>query len=755
MTQTQLTRVLARPREALTAHTLEVVARVEQLSKLHTGQAFPRLWFRLHCAALLHDSGKLAPGFQRGLRSAKARWGLRHEVLSVGFVQWFAFAEEDYPWIVAAIATHHRDADDILNRYRERPDPADDPTHLLVAGLDEAQLRAWYEWIAQQCDAAARSGYVLPALQPFSIPTAAEIRKALNSLEEFVAPLQKMGVAHPDFAEATLLRGFMLIADHAGAARTIPFEGVRLQRAALTRPNPYPHQELSEKSRAETILLIAPTGSGKTDAALLRVAAEMGGVARLLYLLPYRASMDAMQQRLELYAVAGSVGLQHGRALQSIYRRLLSEGHTVESAAQSANERLNLSRLHAFPIRVCSPYYLLRGVYQFKGFEAILADSWNGWLIVDEIHAYDPERLALILETLRFLREQFNVRLFIMTATLAPVTREALDEALPDLTTIPVDTELYASFRRHRLRLLAGTLEDHLGAIEAAWQVGRAVLVVVNTVRRARAITADLKARGLPTLTLHSRFNSRDRWEHEQRVLAWFGVGARSPENTERLPIVIATQVIEVSLDIDFDVLFSDPAPLDALVQRFGRVNRGRTEPILADVCVCAEPTGAEAIHPIYDPALVAKSLRILAGYDGEPIDEARISGWLAEVYEGDIETHWREAYTQKQAEFRRIVLETCAPFNSGDAGLFLQFVALFDGVEILPLSLEEEYRARLTDDPIGASALLVPVAWWQYKMLERRGVAWSGEGDEADLYFTDAPYDAQRGLQIENDEET
>lgn len=745
-----LAHILARPGETLPTHTLHVLARVDQLAALH-GDPFPRTWERLRAAALLHDSGKLARGFQRGLRAKRKaeRWGLRHEVLSLAFVGWFTFTESDLPWIVAAIATHHRDAAVILDRYRARLDSADDLTHALIAELNVTDVRAWYDWLAVQVQRQPTLAS-LPPMLPFALPDAAAIRTALTLFEQFATPLAESGIAHPDFAEAALLRGWMLTADHAGAANIQPFTGTALNRTAIDRPQPYLHQMRSAESNADAVLLIAPTGSGKTEAALLRVTAAHP--ARLLYLLPYRASMDAMQIRLSHYAPGESVGLQHGRALQTLYRRLLSEGHSASDATQEASARLNLSRLHAYPIRVCSPYHLLRAAYQFKGFEATLADCWQAWLIVDEIHAYDPKRLAYIIATLRVLRERFAARLFIMTATLAPVTREALFTAFPDLVTIDADRATFAQFQRHRLHLLPGDLESHIEAIRADADAGRAVLVAVNTVRRARALSQLLIDAGAAVLTLHSRFNSRDRWTHEQTLLRLFGVGAL-PVATSR-PIVVATQVIEVSLDLDFDVLYSDPAPLDALVQRFGRVNRARAERMLAPVYVCAEPTDTDSKYPVYDPALIAATLDVLRQHDDSIIDEAHIADWLKTVYSGAIADGWRATYDQAQADFERVVLNTLAPFESADDGLVRAFMQLFDGIEILPDACEPEYRALIKDDPIGASTLLVPLAYWQYKMLEQRRMAWPGEGDESDLYFTAANYDSLRGLQLEADEE-
>lgn len=747
---TELSRILARPKERLTTHSLRVLERIEQLAALRAFPEFPRLWWRLRYAALLHDSGKLAPGFQQALRSPRSRWGLRHEALSLAFVQWFDFGD-DLPWVVAAIATHHRDASFILDMYRPRHNPTDDLARQLLEGIDPALVREWYNWLAVTFAGLSES----PARRSFSMPAPADIHAALAGFRAWLEPIQKHGSAHPDFVQAVLLRGGILLADHAASAQTRPFSPLRLEADSIRQrigPDPYPHQITSGRLAGSPVLLIAPTGAGKTEAALCWAGQAPAQPARLLYLLPYRASMDAMARRLEGYAPVDDIGLQHGRALQSLYRRLLSEGQGLPDAIREATARLNVTRLHACPIRVSSPYHLLRNVYQLKGFEAALTDLYGSLIIVDEIHVYDAGRLAVIIETLSFLRRCFAIRPLIMTATLPPLVADKLREALPGLLPILADVQTFASFQRHRIHLRPGDLADDLPAILAEQHAGRAVLVTVNTVRRARAIGHRLSQAGAETLILHSRFNARDRWQHEQALLTQFGVGMRDVGHAGLLPIVVATQVIEVSLNLDFDVLFSDPSPLEALIQRCGRVNRQRPPRGLAPAYVYNEPTGLGERHPIYDPTLVSAALDILRQFDGQPMDEARITDWLDRIYQGEIAVNWQARYTAKQEEFRRVVLNDLSPFQSADDGLFRAFSALFDGIEVLPLVLEDEYRAALEHDPIGASMLLVPLAWWQYAMLMRQGRAWPGE--EEGLYFVDVPYTEATGLQLEDDQE-
>jgi CRISPR-associated endonuclease/helicase Cas3 len=447
-----------------------------------------------------------------------------------------------------------------------------------------------------------------------------------------------------------------------------------------------------------------------------------------------------MKTRLERYAA--EVGLQHGAALASLYYQLL-DAHRPGEALIQARAALNAARLLRPPVRVFSPYHLLRAAYQMKGFEALLADCRDAALVVDEIHAYAPERLACILALLALLRDRFGLRLFIMTATLPPVAAHAVHAALGDLPLIRADAATYAAFTRHRLDVRPGDLMEALPEIAAAARE-RAPLVTVNTVRRARQAAAGLRALGCEVLLLHGRFNARDRRRHESELFARFG----GPRAAPPYPVVVATQVIEVSVDISLDLLYSDPAPLDALLQRFGRINR-RREHAPCPVTVFDEPTGAGERATVYDPALVARSVDVLRARSGQVVDESAVGDWLAEAYadSGD----WQARYDEARAAFQRHVIDPLHPFESADAGLVALFRALIDECAVLPTDLEDEYQALLPDNPVEAAALMVALRWQQYKMLERRGEAWTG--DEPGLFYTSAAYDPESGLKLEVDD--
>jgi CRISPR-associated endonuclease/helicase Cas3 len=727
----KLARMLARPRERLTTHTLAVAQRAQQLARDPVFAPFPALAAALPLAAWLHDSGKLARAFQRGLRTPSQRWRGRHEVLSLAFLSWLPLEAAAWLPISAAVVSHHRDWSLIRDMYPPGSPRAD----ALLDELEPAAVRAWYDWLAEQG----------VALGPFHPPRAESLHTALDQLDAHLAALRQMPCPDPQRHELLLLRGGLMQADHAGAGGVAIATGLPRQPLRHFVAEPYAYQQRMRAQRSQGVLLMSPTGSGKTEASL--AWAFQQPVRRLFYLLPYRASINAMQRRLEQFFQP--VGLWHGRATTALYRRFLEENNPglpasddsgiAANAARRARAAAQAARLYGVPALALSPYLLLAALYQLKGYEATLANCSGATFIVDEIHAYQPERLAMLVCLLRWLQRQFQARLCIMSATLSPQLIAELATTL-NLKPVKAGKALYARFQRHRLRLAEGDLAYHLDTISDQARQGMRVLVTVNTVKRARRIAQELRALGHDVLLLHSRFNGRDRWQRESRLAAML----RQPEGA---PVVVSTQVIEVSLDVSFDTLHSDPAPLDALIQRLGRVNR-RGERPLADGFIYTQPTGEDDRYPIYDVALVQAALATLRPLHNQPLDEAQISALLGTVYAQV--PQWQERYQKQLALCEQWVLGQMNPLESAGNSLEKAFYQQIDEVMVLPLALEDDYLALRTADALAADELLVPLRWWQYKMLEAQRRAWRSEDGE--LFFVDMPYDAASGLQIEEE---
>jgi len=684
-------------------------------------------------------------------------------VLSLAFVGWVFSEEEhqDWLWIISAIVSHHRDMEEIRQGYPPPKRPEYDVIPEMLEEIPDEVVLALREWITTapaewiSTLGLQGAGIDLPDLPEPESPLEfrrkgyVRTRTALDSYFGLERQLEEQGAEARRTLIALAHRGVMVTADHAGSAHAkqfpknpVPDPHELLRRFDL--PRAYPHQEMCMEGEG-SVMFAAPTGSGKTEAALLWAARQSmdGGESRVYYILPFQASMNAMQGRLSAQ-LPESVGLQHGRSRFALYRRFLEqEEHSPATALKKARSAIQLSRLHYFPIRVLSPYQMLAAMYRLRGYESALADAFDGLFIFDEIHAYEAKRLALILRMAEYLRKSYNAQFCIMSATFPDILKGWLHEAISGLRELPVPREVFDDFRRHRIVLLDGELESDVGLrqIGDAAEQG-SVLVCCNTVRRAQNVYERLKSSGseLRLELLHGRFNTRDRVGKEQELLAQMGTNIKS---RAKRTVLVATQVVEVSLDIDFDTIFTELAPLDALLQRFGRVNRGMRYD-LSDVHVFREPRQKPCP---YDELLVQRTLDILERKNGKPVDEKNISDLLDEIYAGEVSERWKAQFEETSGIFRRVCVGRLFPYQS-DRELGEEFYRMFDGAEVIPAVLEQQFLKSREGNLLASGELAVTVSWAQLTRLTRAKLVRSSEDW---IKVVDVPYNEEYGLRLDS----
>jgi CRISPR-associated endonuclease/helicase Cas3 len=757
-----------KPGESLASHTYRVLEKLRQMidfrPQLPDRLGVPGLWESLIWACWFHDFGKAARGFQQSLRGG-ARWPHRHEVLSLAFLNWIeGMLDPDQAlWTAAAVAFHHKDLKEIMQLYDGPEEESTEVMESLLDEVDDRVLEGLWRWLGectldwlQELNLAdyvqTRPVKLVPkdeVLWKFRTKGVAYIRDRLRMLRCWYGGMDRRG-QEAVMVSVLVLHGHLVTCDHTASAGTrvllpAPVQDRKklLGQWGLSEANLYSHQSDCLRVVGEAVV-VAPTGSGKTEAALLWACAQSGNnkpLPRLFYVLPYQASMNAMYDRLRK-SFPGAVGLEHGRSMLALYRRFLEDSGDRHRSMRLARSAQALSRLHYFPVRILSPYQLLKGPYQLKGYEALLTDFFEAAFVFDEVHAYEARRLAAILATVSYLRRFFSARFLVMSATLPRLLKARLAKALGSDLVVRASPEVFAQFRRHRLLFLDGDLlaEEYLEQMVRDARKGSSVLVCCNTVKRAQRVYGELclRLRGVAEVVLlHGRFNSRDRLQKERLVLQ--ASGARS---AVRRPIVlVATQVVEVSLDIDLDVIYSDPAPLDALVQRFGRVNRRRLRP-WAPVYVFAEPADGQGV---YEPGLVQATLNVIRKNAGNLIDEEAISEWLEEVYCGEAATQWNKDYDDEYASFEVSCLQTLKPFGA-NPHLEEMFYQAFNGTEVLPADLEDDFnRCMAAGEPLEAAQLLVSVTWGRYTRLRQEGLVRSGCYPW--IKIVESPYNSEIGL--------
>ncbi len=768
--------------ETLARHTWLVLSRLADFIKLRTALPEqlnqPRLWHCLYWGAFLHDFGKAMPGFQGVLRKdkiLKERWSRhRHEVFSLAFLDWITegLNEQERLWAMTAIITHHKDADYLLYEGYPTPEPDDDdPLVNQFDDLTPVHIQGLYQWLVECGWAWAQSlGLASLGVAPVQFVSAPEvgfvpdavkrIRKWLAAFAKFVRQLNRETKAQV-LVPLLALRGTLINADHSASAHLPPLPKVAfraedvVEKRGISRGQLFKHQTEAETTPGST-LLIAPTGSGKTEAALLWAAGQTQDgqpAPRLFYTLPYQASMNAMQLRLEKIFDKPNkgddelslVGLQHGRSLLALYRQLMDREDAPKDAAKLARQMRDLNKLNYPPVRVFSPYQMLKGMYRLKGYEAQLTDYHNGLFIFDEIHAYETKRLALILKTIEYLRKHYHARFFIMSATFPTLIKEWLRETLGETAEINAAPGLFQEFQRHQLAVIEGEMfePENFARIETDARMGKSVLVVCNLVDRAQqAYNAlkHLKDAEIAVELLHGRFNLRDRLTKEGIVR-----DATGSTSKNRRPIVlVATQVVEVSLDIDLNTIYTEPAPLEALVQRFGRINRRGKMDGLAPVHVFTSPDDGQKI---YNEKLIAGTLRVLHRENGRPVDESQGGAWLDEIYTGEVAETWKVEFYKMAKEFQASVVDTLRPFNS-DETLKEEFYKAFDGIDVLPKGFYDEYVHLVETESIRARELMVSISWGRYHALKSKGLILPHDDRIPPVVLT--PYSSELGLTFE-----
>jgi CRISPR-associated endonuclease/helicase Cas3 len=386
-------------------------------------------------------------------------------------------------------------------------------------------------------------------------------------------------------------------------------------------------EQLALGAGPQLFILEDITGAGKTEAALIlaqRLLATGHGEG-LYFALPTMATSNAMYTRLgnihrRLYASADnpSFVLAHGaRDLNTAYAGTIGtsdcepggHGRGEPSAAARCSEWLADSRKKALlaDVGVGTIDQALMGLLPFRHQSLRLYGLARKVLIVDEVHAYDLYMQGLLGQLLAHHARQGGSAI-LLTATLPQSKRRALGNAWRDgLSSAPIDlqddafpllthisgnawSETPVAPRASVARTVAidwcHAESQTLEVVKKAVAAGECVVWVRNTVDDAiRAFDQVRRDHPDPDrcLLFHSRFVMQDRQRIESDVIARFG--KQSTSERRRGQVLIATQVFQESLDCDADVMISDIAPIDLLIQRAGRLQRHqrgeRREPTL------------------------------------------------------------------------------------------------------------------------------------------------------------------------------
>jgi len=324
----------------------------------------------------------------------------------------------------------------------------------------------------------------------------------------------------------------------------------------------------------------AGCGSGKSLAAYLwarswgeRVQTGSMRTFRLFFCLP---TTGTATEHFKDYALECGVpaDLAHSRSVVDLEQ--LSETAAQEetditdsvdpasAALQARMDKIDALALWSTPLVVGTADTVLGVMANARKSLCTLPAILQSAIVFDEVHAFDDQLFGHLLQ---FLRLFPRLPVLLMTASLPETRRAALRSVRPDLHIVPGPSELEDIERYHICRSSESVAWN---AVEGVLATGGRALWVRNRVDWANETWRDARRRfsAAEVYVYHSRFRYRDRSGRHRRVIDAFKAGA--PNGV----LLVATQVAEMSLDLSADVLVSDIAPVPALIQRLGRLNR-------------------------------------------------------------------------------------------------------------------------------------------------------------------------------------
>jgi CRISPR-associated endonuclease/helicase Cas3 len=728
----------------------------------------PRFYEHLFYAIYLHDLGKTARGFQAMLRPGGKPWGYRHEMLSAGFVRLLASLDEDEQRAVAmAIITHHKGVAELRDRFSTTTETGAETLQARLSELSDNfdYIQDFLRDLPQYAE--EYLGYTLP--QPLVPRTLAEVDDAYKFGVRWYAARQKdIAIGDEELTQlhstyGTFLRGLMIACDHLASGgreevraglqreeiknavfaavkekkqqRPLTEEGgsVIAQSGTAAENELYSYQRRMMKQTGSAFLS-APTGAGKTEASLLWASAnrnvEDGG--RIFYVLPYTASINAMHKRLAKLFGGENVGVLHGKASYFVYQTMLDREYTPQEAARFARETQGLTKKLYRPLKILTPFQILKAFFGVRGWESQITELTGGLFIFDEIHVYDAHTTALILKIIERLAK-LDAKFLFLSATFPAFLKRKIESIIPEIQHVSLDERDADDARlvnkpRHRIELLTGEISSHTDKIVADLRQGKRPLVVCNTVKRAQAVYEELRVKAKTAAMLHGRFILLDRERIERRL--------------GDVQLLVGTQAVEVSLDLDFDVLYTEPAAIDALVQRFGRVNRSGSKCVVP-VRICT--LGSEADRYFYDIERIERTLAALK--DGEELNQVRVTELVEGIYATGYNPNEQTIFNEVTASFGNVISNLYPFDDSEDKDLFYN---LIKSIEVVPGRANEDayLAARDAKQHFDAVRYFCNLSLGQRAMLGKmERISFRTDNRGGHYWFVDSRYDPELGL--------
>lgn len=564
-----------------------------------------RFLLNLKVAALLHDLGKANEDFYQAVTNfAAPPQTLRHEHISALILflpevrDWLADNPAlDLDVITAAVLSHHLKASAASEAEKYGWCAPRGKTTLSLF-LQHGEVKG----VLQKIREVAQIEQHIPELplkawgehSPYLEATKAgreaanKFRRTIKKQPERLSFLLaiKAGIIAADSASSGLWREGHSIEDWVNrVVHTTPITQTALADAILNprsaqisqrRKEPFTYKDFQKltATKGPRVLLLAACAAGKTLAAWKWAEAQVSQyeIGKVIFLYPTRGTATEGFRDYVGWAPEDEAMLDHGTAGYELEAMQENTVNNLNEALKGKTLGLSEADERLYALGLWGRRYFSATVDQFLGFMEhqynsmcklpMLADCA---LIIDEVHSFDRK----MFNTLVAFLKKFDLPVLCMTATLPPHRQQELEAAGLKLYPASDDAELkkQEAHLRYRLQPVADENEAFAKAV-AAYREGNRVLWVVNTVARCQSL-ADRLADELKVevLSYHSRFKLMHRQNVHKKTVDAF-------QQEDVSAIAVTTQVCEMSLDLDADVLLTEIAPVTSLVQRFGRANR-------------------------------------------------------------------------------------------------------------------------------------------------------------------------------------
>jgi len=479
----------------------------------------------------------------------------------------------------------------------------------------------------------------------------------------------------------------------------------------------------------DSAIISAPCGRGKTEGALMGALniIKLQNKNKIIFALPTQITSNAMYERLKKIFGNNNVGIYHGMS-----RYLHYEADDIKE--EDIRSLVFDEKVFDKPVTITTIDHLIYSlVHGYKQADFALGNILNSVIILDEIHYYENHTLRYILDGLKILRD-LKIPYIAMSGTLPSFIVEELNKIQSH--TLIEDVE-GLKFEPFIIEKSTKSVFEAIDEVKKIYDEEKNQIIIVNTIKRAKDLYHLLENKILKDnlFLLHSQFTFNDRSKKEKEINNLKG---------KRPWILVSTQAIEISVDISCDIMHTELAPVDAIGQRGGRLNRGGKNHNNEHFMFIYQPKDHLPYSTDNDKIdIVERTNNVI---EDSPITYAIIKRWCDKVY-SDIKLRPQNL----ENVFKKCILFGFSPKEirySEDEGNLVEVRNIKDiTIDVIP----EIYWAYISNNLKELDKYKVKIPKWWYAKFNKDYFYLSDTIYNKKYIITSLPYSTEFGFDIEN----